>query len=363
MVQSLVLNVDSNPETRNAVSAILSQYGLHVRDVPSAADCLQLAETSEPDVIVIAPEPDDMRGAELCRRLSKVTSAMRILRLPSVFHDDLVRSIADCGADAYVPEAIKTAILASSVRSLLRVREEQRNRDTAFKALAEAHEELHVFLSRITHNMAEPIRAASTLVELIRQGGSDRLSAAEITYMEHVLAAMDGSRHLLHYLMAYSQIAREPASTQRNVKLQGVVVAAQSQLREDIDKAGADIRLEEMPEVFGNPAQLQSLMGAFLSNSIKYRGDRPPVIEIQAAREPGGRWQIAVKDNGIGIAPQYHETIFAPFQRLHGREIPGTGMGLALSRKIVESHGGKLWVESAPGKGATFVFTLPPGQP
>jgi signal transduction histidine kinase len=128
----------------------------------------------------------------------------------------------------------------------------------------------------------------------------------------------------------------------------------------EFERAGAQLEIRDLPAVMGSPARLQQLMGCLLSNALKYRSPQEP-LRVSLSAEPASedRWMISAADNGIGIAPQYHLSILEPFQRLHGRDVPGVGMGLALSRKIVEAHGGRLWVESAPGQGSIFRFTLP----
>ena len=127
-------------------------------------------------------------------------------------------------------------------------------------------------------------------------------------------------------------------------------------LEQAIHESGASITLGPLPRVLGNESQLTGLMQNLLSNAIKYRGAEPVRIEVTA--EPmANEWVVKVRDNGIGIAPAYHEQIFGLFKRLHQRSVPGTGIGLAICKKIVDGMGGRIWVESEPGKGSTFCFT------
>jgi signal transduction histidine kinase len=130
-------------------------------------------------------------------------------------------------------------------------------------------------------------------------------------------------------------------------------------LRSRLDESGARVTRTFLPEVIGDRTMLTQLYENLLANAMKFTGDREPTIELTAEKE-GGEWVLGVKDNGIGLRPEHAELIFAPFSRLHGAtEYEGSGIGLAICRKAVERHGGAIWVESEPGKGAHFKFTLP----
>jgi light-regulated signal transduction histidine kinase (bacteriophytochrome) len=141
------------------------------------------------------------------------------------------------------------------------------------------------------------------------------------------------------------------------VSLEKTVEWALNNLHYLVENSDTQVRWEALPRVLGSPVQLVQLFQNLIGNGIKYRSDRPPRIDI-SARPEGAQWKIAVQDNGIGIAPEYQQKIFGLFKRLHGRDIPGNGIGLALCQKIVERHGGRIWVESEPGHGATFFVLL-----
>jgi light-regulated signal transduction histidine kinase (bacteriophytochrome) len=141
--------------------------------------------------------------------------------------------------------------------------------------------------------------------------------------------------------------------------MNSVVAATVSDLQQLVSETGAEIEVSNLPTVQGDPMQLQQLVQNLISNGIKYRKPLlPPVIQV-AALHDGRCWEFSVKDNGQGIAPEYHALIFGLLKRLHGNEVPGTGMGLAICKKIVEQHGGRIWVESQAGAGATFFFSIP----
>ncbi len=257
------------------------------------------------------------------------------------------------------PHAL-AVVSAGTLKALL----ERANESTEItRGVERAQEEFQICVSRVNHDLAETLRGLSTIEELLTRSNPDRLSSAEKVYIQQVSDSADRSRNLLRYLSAYAQVTREPVSTHRRVELKGAVLAAQARKTTELDQAGAEMKMDTLPAVKGSPARLQQLFGCLLSNSLKYRRpDEPLRIVMKAERESPERWSISFEDNGIGIPPQYHQSIFEPFQRLHGRDVPGVGMGLALSRRIVEVHGGRLWVESTQGQGSVFRFTLPAAE-
>ncbi|HEX7362552.1 MAG TPA: ATP-binding protein, partial [Bryobacteraceae bacterium] len=165
-------------------------------------------------------------------------------------------------------------------------------------------------------------------------------------------------RALIDDLLTYSQAGSEPAS-QQIVDLNVVLSWALENLRESIERSGAVITSCTLPSVAGDEPQLGQVFQNLIGNAIKYsRPGVQPVIEITASQK-ADECVIAIRDNGLGIDNEYFHQIFAPFKRLHGRDIPGTGIGLAMCRRIIEAHGGRIWVESVAGQGSTFSFSFP----
>lgn len=173
--------------------------------------------------------------------------------------------------------------------------------------------------------------------------------------------AVDGAlrmQHLIDDLLTYSRIATRPVD-RRDVAAADCVQAALRNLATRVQETCADIRIGALPTVCVDPMQLIQLFQNLIGNALKFCGDAPPRVSIEAEREQD-HWHFRVRDNGIGLDPQYAERIFVIFQRLHTRQhYSGTGIGLAICKKIVERAGGRIWVESVPGDGATFHFTLP----
>jgi light-regulated signal transduction histidine kinase (bacteriophytochrome) len=165
-------------------------------------------------------------------------------------------------------------------------------------------------------------------------------------------------QHLIEDLLAFSRVGTRGAPL-LPTELPLVLRATLDRLHAAVGESGAQVTFDAMPMVVADASQLEQLMTNLIGNALKFRGSELPRVHIGAERV-GRMWSISVRDNGIGIAPEYFDRIFVIFQRLHSREeYAGTGVGLAICKKIVERHGGRIWVESTPGHGARFAFTLP----
>jgi len=223
-----------------------------------------------------------------------------------------------------------------------------------------AQEEFQQFALRASHDFQESLRAVNTFSQLIAEARRENLSDRERQYLDFMLDGTDRMRDLLDYILIYSQAASDNPATYGMVDMKSVAHGAVKSLHQPTLESGANVTVSPaLPMVWGNFLRLQQVLHCLIANAIKYRNhDLPVEVRIEAARDRGGEWKISVRDNGIGIAKQYHESVFVPFKRLHGKNIPGCGMGLAVCRRIVETHGGRIWVESNPGSGSEFHFTL-----
>ena len=198
----------------------------------------------------------------------------------------------------------------------------------------------------------------SSYSQLLSKRYQGRLDQKADTYIRFIVDGAKRMQVLINDLLTYSRVGTR-GKPLGPTDCEAVLKAALTSLQIAIRESGAVVTQDPLPTVMGEESQLGQLFQNLIGNGIKYRNSRAPQIHV-SCRQKAADWLFSVKDNGIGIDPQYAERIFIIFQRLHTREeYPGTGIGLAVCKKIVERHGGRIWVESEAGKGATFYFTLP----
>jgi PAS domain S-box-containing protein len=225
--------------------------------------------------------------------------------------------------------------------------------------LALSNADLQQFAYVTSHDLQEPLRMIASFTQLLQQRYSGKLDSDADDFIGYITSGVHRMSQLIRDLLAFSRVVTPESPPATAVEMDGTLHWALMNLELAIKDAGAQVTADPLPVVMGNQIQLVQLLQNLISNGIKYRRDRePPSIHISAERSDSV-WIFAVRDNGIGIDKRYHRQIFGVFKRLHGREVPGTGIGLSICKKIVEKHEGRIWVESEEGKGSTFYFTLP----
>jgi signal transduction histidine kinase len=228
--------------------------------------------------------------------------------------------------------------------------------ELANRRLAQSNEDLERFAFVASHDLQEPLRMVSVYTQLLQKRSLIDSSPETAKFVTTIVEGTRRMHELLADLRAYAEL--NASSDLGVVDLNNVVNKAKDNLKLAIDTTQAVISHDELPCVRGYEGHLIPLFQNLIGNAIKYRSEKPPRIQISYRRD-GSNHRFSVADNGEGIAPEYHAKIFVPFKRLHGPEIPGSGIGLAICERVVQRYGGRIWVESAPGKGATFVFTFP----
>ncbi|MCX7597291.1 MAG: ATP-binding protein [Armatimonadetes bacterium] len=225
------------------------------------------------------------------------------------------------------------------------------------RELCTVRQDLEDFSYAVSHDLREPLRMVCSYLELIEKRYAHALNEEGQEFLEYATEGAERLQAMLDGLLEYSRV------TTRGQRLQAVDAGtvfrrAAASLERVIRETGAVITCDPLPTVHADPDQLGTVFRNLLENSLIFRGSVSPQIHISAQQE-GAEWVFTIVDNGLGIDPRFHDRVFVVFQRVHGREYGGVGMGLAICKRIIERHGGRIWIDSQAGRGAKFFFTLP----
>ena len=213
------------------------------------------------------------------------------------------------------------------------------------------------FISTAVHDLREPLRAIRLGAHLLAAGEATPSVENATRGTRYVVEGVDRLEALIHDIAEYCyEEVRQPGSL--DVDLDMVLLEARNELAAELRSCGATLTHDPLPRVKGDFASLATAMRCLISNACKFRAERPVAVHVGTVRE-GSEWILSVRDNGLGFDPVYRERIFRPFERLNGKKFPGSGLGLALAKRIVEQHGGRIWADSIPGQGSTFCFSVP----
>ena len=225
------------------------------------------------------------------------------------------------------------------------------------QALARSNAELEQFAYIASHDLQEPLVTVNSYAKLLQKRYQNQLDGKADRFIHHIVEGSQRMQTMIRDLLAYSRLGRSDSTFELTDCNQALLVVI-ANLQHNIEQEQAQISYDTLPTIVADPLELVQLFQNLLSNALKYRSNQPPLVHISVSHQDNG-WCFVVQDNGIGIKPEYRDRIFQVFQRLHTQsEYPGNGIGLAICQRIVEHHGGRIWVDSELGKGATFYFTL-----
>ena len=364
-IATVVLNAECGAFFYNVTGNDEERYALHAVSGPGAAELCVPAFPSEGILRI-----DDVRCDPRFSSNPRYSGLVSYLAVPVVSRSgDIIGGLsfahsspgAFTAAHEHIAAGIsaQAAIALDNARLFEQVNRERDKAEAAQQAQAETNAELQQFAYVASHDLQEPLRTISSFTQLLEKRLADHVDQDTTEFMGYIVSGAQRMSDVIQDLLAYSRLQNTTPAPPRPVAMNDVMRQTVESLRTIIEESGAEITSDSLPEVCGDEVQLLQVLQNLIANAIKYRSAEPPRIHVSAERLDG-LWRFSVRDNGIGIDPQYHERIFGIFKRLHGNEVPGTGIGLAICKRIVEQHGGRIFVKSRPKEGSTFYFTLRP---
>ena len=415
--QSRLLAIDDSSTYLEFLDGELQQDGYDLHKAASGKLGLTRIDSEHFDCVLVDLMMPEMDGIEVCRQIDArrrgTDNPIGILMLTAREGKEDLSQALEAGADDFVSKSSDMAIVRGRIRALLRRRfyqeenqrilgelkqkeleaelaQVQRQAAEARAQLADelertaaelkrSNQELEQFARIISHDLSEPLRSVSGLTKILQSRYMDALDPRGQELFGHVVAGATRMKALLNDLLELSRVGTRGKPFEP-VNCAELVAAVLADLSVAVQESGAIVTYDDLPTVAADPTQLRQLFQNLIANAIKFRDEKPPRVRLSANRRqttdhrPGAEdgeaesevsglrsevWEFSVCDNGIGIEGKDFDRIFTIFQRLHTRDAyPGTGLGLALCKRIVERHGGRIWIESEPGEGSTFHFTI-----
>ena len=362
-----VLLVDDRPENLVALEAVLAPLDVTLLQATSGDDALRHLLATDVSVILLDVQMPGIDGFETAARIKE---RERTRNTPIIFltaissqHEHVLRGYSS-GAVDYLAKPIDPDILRAKVAAFVDLDAKTRELERQGAALAaktleleRANGELEQFAYVASHDLQEPLRLVCGYLELLSEPGSGSLGAEEREYVRRSLAAAERMSGLIRDLLALSTAGTRPPPV-GTADLSKALATALENLAVSLAERGASVQAEPLPDARGDTDELVRVFQNLVGNAIKFAGDHAPTIRVWTERRTL-EWEVCVADNGVGMREEDTERVFAMFERLDRERSSGTGLGLALCRKIVERHGGRMWLTSALGEGTTVHFTLP----
>jgi signal transduction histidine kinase len=341
-------------------------FSFTAETVQTQADFVTQLHAHRPDVVLADYSLPHWSGMEALDVLVQEGLDVPLILVSGRLGEETAVECIKLGATDYVlkrglarlPVAIRRAVQEHQQRERRRQAEEELAHKV--EELARSNRELEQFAYVASHDLQEPLRMVASYTELLAERYRGKLDDQADKYIGYAVDGAKRMQRLIHDLLAYARVSSQPKPLQPT-DASAVLADVLAQLRTTIEKNRAEVVCRKLPIINADQMQLGQVFQNLIGNAIKFRGQKPPRVEIRAERS-GEMWDFAVADDGIGIPKENSDRIFQMFQRLHTREeYEGSGIGLAIAKRIVERHGGRIWFDSTPGEGTTFHFTIPNG--
>ena len=351
-----VLVAEDDRATQSRLVAYLKEWGYSPVAVSDGAQAWDAFLTGDFKCVVSDWMMPNMNGLELVKAIrgyEQDAYVYVILLTGQTDKQDLVEGM-EAGADDFVTKPFDKEELRVRLRAGRRITELE-------ERLAERNRELSIFTSVASHDLREPLRTISGFIGLFERKFKGHIDEEANEYIQFITDGAKRMRNLITDLLSYARMEAGESEFE-DVNTREIAEEKLVGLGAAIDECGATVDLGELPTIRGDRTQLSQVFQNLIGNAIKYRGEASPIVKVDARIEDD-HWLFSVVDNGIGIPSAQLSAVFEPFRRLHGvgSQYKGSGIGLAICKKVVERHGGRIWVESEPGGGSAFYFTIPTG--
>ncbi|MEN6566204.1 MAG: response regulator [Veillonellales bacterium] len=349
-----ILLVDDTPEDIESAVSVLRDNNFKIRIATKGSTALKLIRQHQPDLILLDVYMPEMNGFEVCSRLKSDPdcSSIPVIFLTSSNDEDSIKKGFDLGAQDYVVKPFNISELLARVHTHIKLKKQT-------ESLLQANRELDSFCYSVSHDLKAPLLSIGKLSEYLAADYGMKLGSDGHELIANIREKSKEVINIIDHLLEFSRMS-EMEMNIATIPLESLFREVYSELLKLEAPRQIECTINPLPAVQGDPVMLKLLIANILSNALKYtRRTEKPKIEIAAA-ENNTEYIISVKDNGAGFDMRYSSRLFKVFQRLHsGKEFEGSGVGLAISRKIVKRHRGKAWITGAVNKGATFYFSLP----
>lgn len=356
-----ILVIDDSPQDHELYREFLADDSLcafHFIHAYNGSDGERLYRENKVDCVIIDYRLPDIDGIEVLRRLSHEQEAVPAIMLTGQGNERVAVVAMQSGLQDYIPKGVITPqALRRTVERAAERTHLIRRMETYRADLTRSNEDLERFVSVVAHDLKSPLRAISQHLQLVEESNAGKLDERSLKSIAFAVDGAERLRKLIDALFEYSRVGFE-SHRQARVDFNQVLEGVLSNLASNIEETGAIITADPLPTLTADSTQIMQLLQNLLSNSLKFCKDQPRV-HVGAQLE-NNAWIFSVRDNGIGMPKGAEEKIFTIFRRLHSeKEYPGSGIGLAISARVVQNHGGRLWVQSEPDKGTIFYFSLP----